>query len=76
MTSGDRAKETGCRARHAVPVGGPVQSQCRTGPGIGALVPACLLIGRLTFVVFPDSYKTFPEGTMAGASGVGDWSGS
>jgi len=64
VTSGDRAKETGCRARHAVPVGGPVQGQCRTGPGIGALVPACLLIGRLTFVVFPDSYKTSPKGTM------------
>ena len=44
--------------------------------GIGALVPVCLLTVRLTFVVFPDSYKTSPEGTMAGASGVGDWSGS
>ena len=30
----------------------------------GALVPACLLIGRLTFVMFPDSYKTSLGGTM------------
>ena len=28
--------------------------------GIGALVPACVLTVRLTFVVFPDSYETFP----------------
>lgn len=26
----------------------------------GDLVPVCLLIVRLTFVVFPDSYETFP----------------
>ena len=51
-------------------------ARCGAGRRIGALVPACLLIGRLTFVMFPDSYKTSPEGTMAGASGVGDWSGS
>ena len=44
--------------------------------GVGSLVPGGVLIGRLTFVMFPDSYKTSPEGTMAGASGVGDWSGS
>ena len=30
----------------------------------GALVPMCLLIGRLTFVVFPDSYKASPGGAM------------
>ena len=39
-------------------------AQCRAGRraeiGIGALVPACVLTVRLTFVVFPDSYETFP----------------
>ena len=30
----------------------------------GALVPMCLLIGRLTFVVFPDSYEASPGGAM------------
>ena len=37
--------------------------------GSGALVPACLLIGRLTFVVFPDSYKASPGGTMVVSPG-------
>lgn len=41
----------------------------------GALVPACLLIGRLTFVMFPDSYKTSPREHDGGASWVGGWSG-
>ena len=43
--------------------------------GIGALVPACLLTVRLTFVVFPDSYKTSPREHDGGASWVGGWSG-
>ena len=36
----------------------------------GTFAPVCLLIGRLTFAVFPDSYKTSP-----GARWLCSWGG-
>ena len=64
MTSGDRAEGAGCRAAGCASRWLSAGPGVGLGPGSGALVPACLLIGRLTFVMFPDSYKTSPKGTM------------